>query len=525
MRDFHFPGRSPVLAQNGMCATSHPLAAKVAVDIMERGGNAMDAAIAGAVLLGICEPQMTGIGGDCFVLFQDKDGGAIRALNGSGCAPAGADLSALKARGETTVPLNGPEAVTIPTAMDAFCRLSEDYGKIGIDAILAPTIRYAEEGVPVAARVAFDWPEAGKALQGHGRTHYMIDGKPGEVGQMFRSPAQAEALRRVAKEGRKGFYEGEVAEDMVAALKALGGVHELSDFANATSFYTEPVGSHYKGADLLEHPPNGQGATANLMLNILSHFDLASMEPFGAMRAHIEAEATKLAYDARNRFIADPDVSKRVEHMLSMETATKLAALIDPKRAMAAAAPISEAVHKDTVYITVVDKDRMAVSFIYSIFHGFGSGIASEKFGILLQNRGAGFTLDESHPNVYGAGKRPMHTIIPGMLAENGRATMPFGVMGGQYQSCGHARFVTNMTDFGMDAQSAIDAPRCFSDAGELKVEKGYSEAVRAELADMGHKVVVPDGPLGGAQAIRIRNDGVLEGASDPRKDGAALGY
>jgi gamma-glutamyltranspeptidase/glutathione hydrolase len=262
-----------------------------------------------------------------------------------------------------------------------------------------------------------------------------------------------------------------------------------------------------------------------LMLNILSHFDLASMEPFGAMRAHIEAEATKLAYDARNRFIADPDVSKRVEHMLSMETATKLAALIDPKRAMAAAAPISEAVHKDTVYITVVDKDRMAVSFIYSIFHGFGSGIASEKFGILLQNRGAGFTLDESHPNVYGAGKRPMHTIIPGMLAENGRATMPFGVMGGQYQSCGHARFVTNMTDFGMDAQSAIDAPRCFSDAGELKVEKGYSEAVRAELADMGHKVVVPDGPLGGAQAIRIRNDGVLEGASDPRKDGAALGY
>jgi gamma-glutamyltranspeptidase/glutathione hydrolase len=525
MRDFHFPGRSPVLASNGVCATSHPLAAKVAVDIMERGGNAMDAAIAGAVLLGICEPQMTGIGGDCFVLFQDREGGMIRALNGSGTAPAAADLETLRAQGATEVPLNGPEAVTIPTAMDGFCRLSDDYGKLGLDVLLAPAIRYAEEGVPVAPRVAFDWPEAAKALRGHGKTHYLIDGKPGTVGQIFRSPAQADALRRVAKDGRKGFYEGEVAEDMVAALQEQGGVHEMSDFAQAKSYYTDPVGSHYKGVDLLEHPPNGQGATANLMLNILSQFDLAAMEPFGAQRAHIEAEATKLAYDARNRFIADPDSTTRLEHMLSMETARKLAALIDPKRAMAAAAPVSEAVHKDTVYITVVDKDRMAVSFIYSIFHGFGSGIASEKFGILLQNRGAGFTLAPDHPNAYGAGKRPMHTIIPGMLAQKDRAIMPFGVMGGAYQPCGHARFVTNMQDFGMDAQSAIDAPRCFADGDILKVEKSYSEAVRAELADMGHKVVVPEGPLGGAQAIRIRDDGVLEGASDPRKDGAALGY
>lgn len=525
MRDFHFPGRSPVLASNGMCATSHPLAAKAAVDIMERGGNAMDAAIAGAVLLGVCEPQMTGIGGDCFVLFQDKDGGTIRALNGSGTAPAKADADALRAKGMETIPLRGAEAVTIPTAMDAFCRLSEDHGKIGLDAVLAPAIRYFEEGVPVAPRVAFDWPEAGKALQGHGKAHYLIDGKPGVTGQIFRSQGQAEVLRRVAKDGRDAFYTGEVADDMLAALAEMGGVHEAGDFAAATSFYTDPVGSAYKGVDLLEHPPNGQGATANLMLNILSRFDIAAMDPFGAERAHIEAEATKLAYDTRNRFIADPDSTARLEHMLSLQTAEKLAALIDPKRAMDAPADVSEAVHKDTVYITVVDKDRMAVSFIYSIFHGFGSGIASEKFGILLQNRGAGFTLEAGHPNEYGPGKRPMHTIIPGMLAQGGRAVMPFGVMGGAYQPCGHARFVTNMQDFGMDAQSAIDAPRCFSDAGVLKVEKGYSEAVRAELSELGHVVDVPDGPLGGAQAIRIREDGVLEGASDPRKDGAAVGY
>ncbi len=525
MRDFHFPGRSPILAANGICATSHPLAAKTAIDILQRGGNAMDAAIAGAVLLGICEPQMTGIGGDCFVLFQTKDGGEIKALNGSGQAPAAAEAGALRARGETGVPLRGPESVTIPTAIDAFCRLSEDHGRLGLDALLAPAIHYAEEGVPVAPRVAFDWPEAAKALQGHGKTHYLINGKPAQAGQTFRSPVQADALRRIAREGRKGFYEGEVAEDMVSVLKEMGGVHELSDFAAAESFYTDPVGSGYKGLDLLEHPPNGQGATANLMLNILSQFDLAAMDPLGAERAHLEAEATKLAYDARNRFIAGPAETKRLDHMLSMETAKKLAALIDPKRAMDAPAQLSESVHKDTVYITVVDKDRMAVSFIYSIFHGFGSGIASEKFGILMQNRGAGFTLEEGHPNEYGPGKRPMHTIIPAMLAEQGRAVMPFGVMGGPYQPCGHARFVTNMLDFDMDAQSAIDAPRCFADAGGLKVEKGYSEKVRADLSQMGHDVSVPEGPLGGAQAIGIREDGVLEGASDPRKDGAAIGY
>ncbi|WP_137701041.1 gamma-glutamyltransferase [Marimonas lutisalis] len=525
MRDFHFPGRSPVLAQNGVCATSHPLAAKVAVEMLERGGNAMDAAIAGAVLLGICEPQMTGIGGDCFVLFNSGGGDEIRALNGSGRAPAAASAAALREKGHSTVPLYAPEAVTIPTAIDAFCRLSADWGKLGLDAILEPAIRYAEDGVPVAPRVAFDWPEAAKALQGHGKAHYLINGAVPTVGQMFAAPGQAEVLRRIAKDGRDAFYTGEVAEDMVAALQELGGVHTLEDFAAAESFYSEPVSGNYKGTDLVEHPPNGQGATAILMLNILAQFDLAGMDPFGAERAHIEAEAAKLAYDARNRFIADPDHMARLEHMLSMETAKKLAALIDPKRAMAAARPVSEAVHKDTIYITVVDRDRMAVSLIYSIFHGFGSGIASEKFGVLLQNRGAGFSLEEGHPNEMAGGKRPMHTIIPGMLRRAGKVVMPFGVMGGAYQPNGHARVVTNMIDYGMEPQDAIDAPRSFSDAGKMKVEKGYTDAVRAELAEMGHDVEVPDGPLGGGQAIVIREDGVLEGASDPRKDGIALGY
>lgn len=525
MRDFHFPGRSPVLANNGMCATSHPLAAKVAIEILERGGNAVDAAIAGAVLLGICEPQMTGIGGDCFMLFSPGEGGEIRALNGSGRAPMAADAGELRARGHKTVPVYGAEAVTIPTAIDGFCRMSEDWGKLGLDAILAPAIRYAEEGVPVAPRVAFDWPEAAKVLKPHGKKHYLIDGKLPKPGQMFAAPGQAEVLRRIAARGRDAFYVGEVADDMVAALNELGGVHDARDFSAAESFYTDPVSGNYKGMDLVEHPPNGQGATAILLLNILAKFDLAALDPFGSARAHIEAEAAKLAYDARNRFITDPDHTARLEHMLAPETAAKLADLIDPNHAMALAAPISEAVHKDTIYITVVDKNRMAVSLIYSIFHGFGSGIASEKFGILLQNRGAGFSLEPGHVNEMAGGKRPMHTIIPGMLRQNGRVTMPFGVMGGAYQPNGHARFVSNMVDFDLDPQSAIDAPRTFSDNGTMNVERGYSEKTRQELADLGHNIVVPDGPLGGAQAILIREDGILEGASDPRKDGAALGY
>ncbi|KIC35942.1 gamma-glutamyltransferase family protein [Leisingera sp. ANG-M7] len=524
MRDFHLPGRSAVFAVSGMCATSHPLAARVALEILQRGGNAMDAALAGAVLLGICEPQMTGIGGDCFVLYS-RPGKGIQALNGSGRAPADSCAADLRARGLGAVPLTSADAVTIPCAMDAFCRLAETEGQLGLDILMQPAIHYAEHGVPVASRTAFDWKTSAETLQGAARKHFLKDGHPLGTGEIFRAPGQAEVLRRIAKHGRDAFYSGEVAEDMIAALSAHGGTHTMQDFEAADSFATCPVEGYYKDSCLAEHPPNGQGATAILLLNILKHFDLGSLDPFGAERAHLEAEAAKLAYDARNRFLADPDHTAQLGHMLSPETAARLAALIDPKRAMPATEPLTEAVHKDTVYITVVDKDRMSVSLIYSIFHGFGSGIASEKFGILLQNRGAGFTLEEGHPNEFGPGKRPMHTIIPAMLKQGEDVIMPFGVMGGGYQPTGHARLVSNLLDFGMDLQSAIDAPRCFADNGTLKVERGYSDAVRRQLSEMGHKIETPNIPLGGAQAIRINDSGVLEGGSDPRKDGCALGY
>jgi gamma-glutamyltranspeptidase / glutathione hydrolase len=524
MRDLHLPGRSAVYAQNGLCATSHPIAAQVAIEVLKSGGNAADAAIAGALVLGIAEPQMTGIGGDCFVLLKPAGTDDILALNGSGRAPKGLNAADLRAQGHTTVPTRGVEAITLPGAVDAFCRLNADHGRLPLAQILAPAIHYADEGIPVAPRVAFDWAEDEPFLTGAARDFYTLNGQAPRIGQVFRAPNQAEVFRRIAREGRAGFYEGEVADDLITSLQALGGTHTLDDLSSTACNYATPVTGTYRDVELVEHPPNGQGATAILLLNILKHFDIAGMDPTGSQRAHIEAEATKLAYDARNRFIADPAHTTRLDHMLSEGTAANLAALIDPTRAMPSAAPLTEAVHKDTICITVVDRDRMAVSLIYSVFWGFGSGMASTKFGINFQNRGAGFTLAEGHPNEAGGGKRPMHTIIPGMIRRNGRVIMPFGVMGGAYQSTGHARFVSNLTDFAMDPQTAIDTPRAFSGVDGMEVERGYSDQVRADLAAMGHAVIIPDTPIGGAQAILLQDD-ILIGASDPRKDGCALGY
>lgn len=525
MRDFHFPGRSPVFSSNGMCATSHPLAAQVAVDILARGGTAMDAAIAGAVLLGICEPHMCGIGGDCFVLHSGPGGADVRGYNGSGRAPAAASAAALRAQGHVTVPESAPAGVTIPGAVEAFCTLSDTHGRLGLDALLAPAIHYAEAGVPLAPRVASDWTRDADTLNAHAQTHFMPTGFAPVPGALFRAPGQAEVLRRIARDGARAFYEGEVADDICASLSALGGVHTGDDLATHRGEKTTPISQTYQGIELIEHPPNGQGATAILMLNILAQFDLAALDPLGATRAHIEAEATKLAYDARNRILADPDHTARLAHMIAPETAAKLAALIDLRSTIPDPAPLTESVHRDTVYITVVDKERRTVSLIYSLFNSFGSGIASGKFGILLQNRGTGFSLTEGHPNEMAGGKRPMHTIIPAMLAEGGKVVNSFGVMGGAYQPCGHARFVTNLRDFGMDPQTAIDAPRCFWEGGKLKVERGYPQATRQALGRLGHDIITPDGPIGGGQSITIRADGALEGASDPRKDGCALGY
>ena len=527
MRNFSSPGRSTVIASNGMCATSHPLAAKIAIQMLEQGGNAVDAAIAAAMILNIAEPQMTGLGGDCFALVKPAGVEEIIGLNGSGRSPAALDAEAMRQAGHKGIPKTGIESVTIPGAVDAMVTLSADWGKLDLKTILAPAIHYAQQGIPVGARTAFDWQSSAAFLQGVAKDYYLLNGQIPTEGQVFRAPQQAEVLRRIALSGRAGFYEGEVAQDMVTSLNALGGCHTLEDFAKTRCNYVEPISGTYRGMELVELPPNGQGATAILLGNILEQFDLSALDPFGAERTHIEAEATKLAYDARNRFIADPSNQEiRLAHMLSEETAKQLAAMIDMEKAMEAPAALSESVHKETVYLTVVDRDRMAVSLIYSIFNSFGSGMASDKFGLLFQNRGAGFTLEQGHPNEAAGGKRPMHTIIPAMLKKDGKVIMPFGVMGGQYQSTGHIRMVSNIVDYGMTPQESMDTPRSFAEAGELRLEDGYSEQVRTSLRALGHNVKILDKPLGGAQAIWIdtEND-VLHGASDPRKDGCAIGY
>ncbi|MEO0917667.1 MAG: gamma-glutamyltransferase family protein [Pseudomonadota bacterium] len=528
MRNFHLAERSPVLATNGMVATSHPLAASEALNVLKSGGNAADAAIAGAVLLGVCEPHMTGLGGDCFALVKPAGTDAVASLNASGKAPSAADAAALRAEGLECITAENPAAITLPGAVDGFCKLSERFGKLGLDRSLAPAIRYFEEGVPVAPRVAFDLQELGENFNDNAKTSFLKGGKPFAMGQKISLPAQAEVLRRLAKLGREAFYEGEIAEDMITTLRDIGGAHSLEDFANVEATWGSPITGAYHGYDLLEHPPNGQGATAILLCNILSHFALGDLDPHGAERFHLEAEATKLAYDTRNRFLADPNHMTRLEHMLSTDTAAQLASLIDPKIAMDMPPPLAEQAHRDTVLITVVDKDGMAVSLIYSIFASFGSGVASNKFGILFHNRGCGFNLIPGHPNELGPGKRPLHTIIPAMRSGPNGIDMAFGVMGGQYQATGHAHVMSNMIDFGMDPQAAIDSPRAFADpeTGVLRVESTLSPHTTKALEEKGHTLNCTPDPIGGAQAVFIdQSKGILVGGSDPRKDGCAIGY
>lgn len=529
MRDFHFPGRSTVHSLNGMCATSHPLAAETAISILRAGGNAVDAAVAASAVLCVVEPMSTGIGGDCFVLLSKKGGGEVIGLNGSGRAPKAASVDWYLERGIAEIGLSSVHSVTIPGAIDAWERLLADHGTMELGRVIEPAIRFAEEGFPVSPRVAGDWGLLARRLmkdEGAAR-HYLIDGRAPRIGEAFKSPALAATLRRIAKEGRKGFYEGPVAADMVKRLNELGGLHTLEDFSATRADYVEPVRTSYHGREILEIPPSGQGITALLMLNILSRFGLSGLDPNGAERHHIEAEASRLAFEVRDRYVADPDFAAvPVDRMLSDRLADELAARIDPERALSDVKAAAGPVYRDTVYLTVVDRDRNAISFINSLYFGFGAGIVAPESGVTLQNRGSGFIVDAAHPNRIEGGKRPLHTIIPGMVLEDGRCTMPFGVMGGAYQPVGHAHFIANLVDFGMDLQEAIDNPRSFHVSGRMEVERGIGAAARAGLAALGHEVADGFLPWGGGQAIGIDwKEGGLVGGSDPRKDGAAIGY
>ena len=527
MREFELPGRSVAYGESGMAATSHPLATLTALDVLRAGGNAIDAAVAAVAVQCVVEPAMTGIGGDCFVLLAPAAGGVL-ALNGSGRAPAAATAGHLRELGIGEI-ADTVHAVTVPGAIDTWARLLECHGTRDLAELLQPAIRCADDGFVVTPRVAWDWARDGERLlrSSGGRVGYLPDDRAPVAGQKMRFPALANTLKRIAARGPDAFYRGELAERMVAYLKSEGGLHTLEDFAAAAGEFVDPIKTAYRGLEVFECPPNGQGVIALLMLNILEGCDLGSLDPNGAERLHLEAEATRLAFRDRNACLADPAaVEVPLGRLLDKDYAARLRHLIDPERALALMPPPLLAEHADTVYLTVVDRDRNLVSFINSVFDSFGSGLVCPETGVLFHDRGKSFVLDPGHPNVIAPGKRPMHTIIPALAFEGGRPTIGFGVMGGHYQPVGHVHVLTNVVDFGLDPQAAIDAPRAFAQDGELRLEAGVSEATARALAELGHRVVRWGRPLGGGQMIVIDHArGVLIGGSDPRKDGLALGY
>jgi gamma-glutamyltranspeptidase/glutathione hydrolase len=455
-----------------------------------------------------------------------RPNGKVVGLNGSGRASRHADARWLAKQQLASIPRDNIHAVTVPGAIDAWAKLLEAHGTMTLGDCLAPAIRAAEEGVAVTPRVAFDWrgEEATLAADDGGRQHYLKAGRVPIAGDTMHYPALAASLRQIARDGRDAFYRGDIATDIIATLKARGSLLDADDFAATESTWVEPISTGFAGQEILEIPPSGQGLTALIALNILSHFGLRRYDPASPERYHLEIEAMKLAWVLRNRHIADPDFAPvPVDELLDRRTAERLAGMISLDRAADTNVAMPQS---DTIYLTVVDRQRLAVSFINSVYEAFGSGIVTPQTGIALQNRGSCFVTDPSHPNCIGPAKRPLHTIIPAMSKLDRRVDMSFGVMGGDYQPTGHVAVAVNRYIYGMDPQEAIDWPRLMPRQGEVLVEDGIPAATRTGLEARGHALAPSVEPLGGGQAIVIDwARGMLIGGSDPRKDGLALGY
>jgi gamma-glutamyltranspeptidase / glutathione hydrolase len=528
------PGRSVVRAEHGMVATSQPLASQVGLEVLKHGGNAVDAAIAMAAVLNVTEPMMTGVGGDMFALVYWAKTKELKGLNASGRAPRALTLDHFAKKNIKQMPATGMESITVPGAFDGWVTLLDKYGTMKLPDLLAPAIEYAEHGFPVMEKTAEDWNAEVRKLQ---RTpaasaNYLIDGRAPRPGEIFRQANLARTLRVLARDGRDGFYKGEIAKAIADYFQKNGGFITLDDLAAQKSEWVEPISTDYRGYTVYEIPPNGQGLTALLTLNILEGFDLQALSSQPDRYYHTLIEATKLAFADRNRYIADPHFAKvPVTELLAKDYAAKRRALIDPNKALDSPAPGEINMGSDTTYFTVVDKDGNAVSFINSLFDAFGSGIVGGDTGIVFQNRGSGFSLNPDHPNHLEPGKRPFHTIIPAMVFKDGKLFLSFGVMGGAIQPQGHVQVLVNLIDLGMGLQQAIDAPRYRITNGRgVMLEDELTASVIEHLTAMGHVRVTPPGALrasmGGGQAIMIDPvSKTLMGASDPRKDGMALGY
>jgi len=529
-------GRSVVRATHAMVASSQPLASQVGIDILKRGGNAVDAAIAMAAMLNVTEPNMTGIGGDAFMMVYSAKTGKLEGLNASGRAPRALNLEYFAKKNITQMPLSGMDTVTVPGAFDGWVTLLDKYGTMKMADLLGPAIDYAENGFPVAEKISADWsPEVEKLRRTPAAAStFLVNGAAPPPGTIFTNKNLARTLRTLARGGRDAFYKGEIARAIVDYCQKNGGFLSMEDFAAQKSDWVEPISTTYKGYTAYEMPPNEQGLTALILLNILEGIDLKAMHNDPVRYYHTLIEATKIAFSDRNYFIADPAFYKApLPELLSKDYAAKRRALINPDNAIDPPAHGDINAGSDTTYFTVVDKDRNAVSFINSLFNSFGSGIVAGDTGIMLQNRGTGFSLDPKHPNRLEPGKRPFHTLIPAMVFRDGKLWMSYGVMGGDVQAQGHAQVLVNLIDRGLNLQQAIDAPRVRYISGKgVMMEDALTEPVITALVARGHERILPSlgyaerALMGGGQAIMIDpQTGALLGASDIRKDGIAIGY
>ena len=533
-----FASRSEVIGQHGMIATSHPLATQIGLDILKKGGTAIDAAIAANIALGLMEPTGSGMGGDLFAIVWDAKEHKLFGLNASGPAPQSISLDYFKEQKLNKIPPFGPLPVTVPGAVDGWVKLHEKFGNQSFASLFEPTIEYARKGFPVTETIAYYLDKSKDVFKKYPNFAevWMRDGKTTKKGEIFKNPQLAKTLEIISNKGRAGFYEGEVAKTISDFIQAQGGFLTYQDLAEFHSEWVEPVTTNYRGYDIWELPPNGQGVAALQILNILENFDVKKMGLFSSEYIHLFVEAKKLAFADRAKHYADPNFAKiPIKQLISKSYAKERAALIDPEKpALVDQSGISS--NGDTIYLTAADEYGNMISLIQSNYRGMGSGMVPPGLGFMLQDRGELFSLKQGHKNVIKGGKRPFHTIIPAFVTKDNQPYISFGVMGGATQPQAHAQVLINLIDFGYNLQEAGDAPRMvhsgstqptdeeMTSGGTLSLEKGFGEDIEQALKKMGHNIKYEKGIFGGYQAIMLK-DGVYFGASESRKDGQASGY
>lgn len=528
MRKLSYPGRSNVLAQNGMVATSNPLSSIEAIKILQKGGNAIDAAIAASAVQAVVCPSATGIGGDCFAIISINGKKPI-AVNGSGITPKRANLKYFKENKIKDIGLTSPHSVTVPGAVHAWCSMHEKFGKIDFKEILSGAENFARNGFPVHEVEAIAWRENEDKLKKNinSKRLFLKKNQSFKFGEIFKNIPLANTLVQISKNKIKGFYQSEITKDMVKTLNKYGGLHTEEDFYNQNTLFSPTISNLYRGLKIHQCPLNSPGLVVLMMMAMTDKLNIKKYDPLSFERYHLQAEISKICFEVKETIFGDPNYNNiNIRDYLSEKYINSLCSKINKEKIYFSKNGFVTS-HPETIYLSVVDKDLNSVSFINSICHGFGSGITSDKTGILFQNRGVNFRLEENHPNSIDSQKRPLHTIIPGLITNKNNETLySYGVMGGQYQPIGQSHLIQNVIDYNLSIQEGLDFPRAFALNGYLNVEKSLDNEIVKKLDNIGHKIKINKNSIGGGQCIQIdRKKGVLIGGSDPRKDGMAIGY